>query len=95
VKKAARKSMWLAVGFVFLALAVVGSLLPFLQGWIFFLIALAIFARESETVRGWIRAARKRWPKLSAKVNKAAQHRYAPNFLKHVVHETDPHHRGR
>lgn len=90
MKEAARKSLWLAIGFVFLALALIGSLLPFLQGWIFLLIALAIFARESEMVRRWIRAARQRWPHFSAKVNKAAQHRYAPHFLKNIVRETDP-----
>ncbi len=90
MKATARKTLWLATGFAFLALAVVGAILPILQGWIFLLIALAIFAKESETVRGWIRGARKRWPKFSEKIHKAAQHRRVPDSLKKAAQETDP-----
>ncbi len=91
MREAVRKSLMLSVGFVCLGMAVVGAFLPILQGWIFLLVALAIFARESETVRRWIRAARRRWPKFSDKVHKVAQHRRVPHALRRVMHDTDPH----
>lgn len=91
MREAVRKPLMLSLGFVCLALAVVGAFLPILQGWIFLLIALAIFAKESKTVRRWIRAARRRWPKFSDKVHKVAQHRHVPHSLRKAMHETDPH----
>ena len=45
-----------------LVMSVVGGLLPFLQGWIFFVFALYLFATEFETGRKWVRRARRRWP---------------------------------
>jgi uncharacterized membrane protein YbaN (DUF454 family) len=91
MRETVRKPLMLGLGFVCLALAVLGAFLPILQGWIFLLIALAIFARESETVRRWIRAARRRWPKFSDKVHKVSQHRHVPHSLRQAMHETDPH----
>jgi hypothetical protein len=43
-----------------LIMTVVGGLVPVLQGWIFFVIALYLLATEFESGRRWVRAARRR-----------------------------------
>jgi uncharacterized membrane protein YbaN (DUF454 family) len=48
-----------------LILMVIGGLLPFLQGWIFFVLALYLFAAEFDTGRGFVKWARGRWPLLN------------------------------
>ena len=91
MKQAVRKPLIIGLGVLCLLLAAVGSVVPIMQGWIFFVIGVALLASESEIVRGWIRAARRKWPGLSHKINKAAEHRHAPKTVKKVVHQTDPH----
>jgi O-antigen/teichoic acid export membrane protein len=44
---------------------VIGGLLPFLQGWIFFVFALYLLATEFESGRIWVKRARRQWPALS------------------------------
>ncbi len=39
-------------------MSVIGGLVPILQGWIFFVIALYLLATEFETGRLWVKAAR-------------------------------------
>jgi uncharacterized membrane protein YbaN (DUF454 family) len=68
-----------------LVLAVVGFLLPFMQGWIFLVLALYLVASEFETGRKWVIAARRRWPMLSRWISAARRHRWAPRHL----HEFD------
>ena len=48
-----------------LIMSVIGGLVPILQGWIFFVLALYLFATEFETGRQYVKAARRRWPALS------------------------------
>ena len=57
-----RKPLMILAIIALLILTVVGSLLPILQGWIFFVLALYLFASEFETGRHWVRRARRRWP---------------------------------
>ena len=45
-----------------LILSVAGALLPILQGWLFFVLALYLLATEFEVGRMWVKRARKRWP---------------------------------
>jgi uncharacterized membrane protein YbaN (DUF454 family) len=71
-------------------MGVLGALLPILPGWLFFAIALMIFAEESPLVRGWIRRLRQRWPKFSGNIHRAAQHRRAPRMLRDFARSTDP-----
>ena len=75
---------------VLLILTVVGGLLPFLQGWIFFVLALYLLASEFETGRDWVKRARRRWPALSRWIAGAANHRWAPRHLRHFDELTDP-----
>ncbi len=65
-----------------LVMTVVGGLLPFLQGWIFFVIALYLLVTEFHTGRVWVKNARRRWPWLSRLIEKARTHRWAPRHLK-------------
>ncbi|MFO1162134.1 MAG: hypothetical protein U1E60_25070 [Reyranellaceae bacterium] len=73
-----------------LVMSVVGGLLPILQGWIFFVIALYLLATEFETGREWVKAARRRWPVLDRWIVKARDHKWAPSHLKEFEDITDP-----
>ena len=68
----------------------VGGLLPFLQGWIFFVLALYLLASEFETGRDWVTRARRQWPALSRWIARARDHRWAPRHLRHFDELTDP-----
>jgi uncharacterized membrane protein YbaN (DUF454 family) len=73
-----------------LILSVVGALLPILQGWLFFVLALYLLATEFEVGRMWVKRARKRWPALSRLIERARDHRWAPRHLKEFEDITDP-----
>jgi uncharacterized membrane protein YbaN (DUF454 family) len=73
-----------------LTMTVVGGVLPILQGWIFFVIALYLIATEFETGRKWVKAARRRWPVLSRWIVKARTHPWAPRHLAEFDRLTDP-----
>ena len=67
-----------------------GGLLPILQGWIFFVLALYLLATEFETGRLWVKGARRRWPWLNRWIERARDHRWAPSHLKEFEDLTDP-----
>ncbi len=73
-----------------LVMAVVGGLLPILQGWIFLVLALYLLASEFETGRKWVIAARRRWPSLSRWIAAARNHRWAPRHLREFDDMTKP-----
>ncbi len=73
-----------------LVLTVIGGVLPFLQGWIFFVIALYLLASEFETGRDLVTRARRKWPALSRWIASAKDHRWAPRHLRHFDELTDP-----
>ena len=73
-----------------LTMTVVGGVLPILQGWIFFVLALYLIATEFETGRKWVMAARRRWPALSSWIVKARTHPWAPRHLAEFDRLTDP-----
>jgi uncharacterized membrane protein YbaN (DUF454 family) len=75
---------------VLLILSVIGGMLPILQGWIFFVLALYLLATEFETGRAWVKRARRRWPALSAWIAKARSHRWAPRHLRDFDELTKP-----
>lgn len=73
-----------------LAMSVVGGLLPILQGWIFFVLALYLFATEFDAGRVWVKRARRRWPFLNRWIVRARAHRWAPSHLHEFEDLTDP-----
>lgn len=73
-----------------LVMAVVGGLLPILQGWIFLVLALYLLATEFESGRKWVKTARRRWPGLSRAIRKGRGHRWAPRHLHDFDDLTDP-----
>ena len=85
-----RKPLIILAIVVLLGLAVLGALLPILQGWIFFVIALYLLATEFESGRRWVKAARRRWPWLDRWIVRARDHKWAPSHLKEFEDLTDP-----
>jgi uncharacterized membrane protein YbaN (DUF454 family) len=75
---------------VLMVLSVIGGLLPILQGWIFFVIALYLLATEFESGRLWVKRARGRWPILDRWIVSARDHKWAPSHLKEFEDLTDP-----
>jgi len=85
-----RKPLMVLAIAALLALSIVGSLLPILQGWVFFVMALYFFASEFEAGRAWVKRARRRWPVLSRWIARARDHKWAPRHLKEFEEITDP-----
>ena len=85
-----RKPLMALLIVVLLVLTVLGGLLPLLQGWIFFVLALYLFATEFETGRVWVKRARRRWPALSRWIAAASNHRWAPRHLLEFDELTKP-----
>jgi uncharacterized membrane protein YbaN (DUF454 family) len=75
---------------VLLVLTVLGGVIPILQGWIFFVLALYVFVTEFDTGRVWVTGARRRWPILSRWIAAASGHRWAPRHLHQLDDMTDP-----
>jgi predicted membrane metal-binding protein len=73
-----------------LIMSAVGGLLPILQGWFFFVIALYLLATEFESGCRWVKAARRRWPWLDRWIVRARDHKWAPSHLKEFEDLTDP-----
>jgi uncharacterized membrane protein YbaN (DUF454 family) len=73
-----------------LVMSVVGGLLPILQGWIFFVLAVYLLATEFESGRVWVKRARRRWPFLNRWIVLARDHKWAPSHLKEFEELTDP-----
>ena len=63
-----RRVVVLIVGWLLIAVGVVGLFLPVLQGILFILLGLAVLSRESEIARHWLERARRRYPKADAKL---------------------------
>lgn len=71
-------------------MAVVGGLLPILQGWIFFVLGIYLLATEFEIGRKWVKRARCHSPLLNRWIVRAREHRWAPSHLKEFEDMTDP-----
>ncbi len=54
----------ISLGIVFLILGIIGSLLPILQGWIFFLLALIAFFPDHPKVERVLEKAEPKFPRL-------------------------------
>jgi uncharacterized membrane protein YbaN (DUF454 family) len=85
-----RKPLMILAIAALLGLAVLGALLPVLQGWVFLILALYLLATEFEIGRVWVRRARRRWPVLSRWIAAARGHRWAPRHLHEFDDLTDP-----
>jgi hypothetical protein len=85
-----RKALMVLAIAACLVMTVIGGLLPFLQGWIFFVIALYLLVTEFDSGRVWVKRARRRWPALSRWIVQARDHRWAPSHLKEFEDLTDP-----
>ena len=63
-KRHLHKILRISAGIVFLFLGVVGSLLPILQGWIFFLLALITFFPDHPKVAEVLEKAEPKFPRM-------------------------------
>ncbi len=85
-----RKPLMVLAILACLVMSVIGGLLPFLQGWIFFVLGLYLLATEFEIGRTWVKAARRRWPWLNRWIVRGGDHRWAPSHFKEFDDLTNP-----
>ena len=71
MKPAAKRRLFLALGWGFVGLGLVGLFLPVLQGILFLLIGLAFLARTSARARWFRLRLKRRYPKLAAGITAA------------------------
>ena len=71
MKPAAKRRLFLALGWGFVGLGVVGLFVPVLQGILFFLIGLALLARISAQAHWFRQRLKRRYPKLAAGITAA------------------------
>lgn len=55
----------ITLGVIFLILGVIGSLLPILQGWIFFVLALLMFFPEHPKATQFVQKIDRKYPKIA------------------------------
>ena len=60
--KGVKHILILVIGWLFIALGILGLFLPFLQGILFLIIGLAILSTRSELIRRFLSALEKRYP---------------------------------
>ena len=65
-----RRLVTLAVGYVFLALGIVGLVLPILQGVLFTAVGLIILSREAPWARRLLDRLRRRHPRLECVIDR-------------------------
>lgn len=75
------------IGWVFIALGIVGLFLPVLQGILFLLVGLVILSTEYHWARRLLAYVRSRFPKLDSVIK--AAHDKAASILGHHKTETD------
>lgn len=68
MERQVKRIVVLVVGWMLMALGIVGLFLPVLQGVLFILLGLYVLSRESETAHRWLQRGRKRYPHLDAKL---------------------------
>ncbi len=71
MKPAAKRRLFLVLGWGFVGLGVVGLFLPVLQEILFLLIGLALLARTSTRARWFRQRLKRRYPKLAAGITAA------------------------
>ena len=68
MKRHVKRIVVLVIGWLLIALGVVGLFLPVLQGVLFILLGLWVLSTESETAHRWLENARKRHPAADARL---------------------------
>lgn len=71
LKRQAKKIIVLTLASIFFVLGIAGSVLPVLQGWLFFAISAILFSMYSPRLRAWIEKHSVKYPKLHAVIGKA------------------------
>lgn len=79
----------LIAGWVLVVAGAITAPTPLPIGWILLIIGFSILVHESETVRGWFRRLRLRYPRVGHWLNRNKH--YAPGFAERLVDRTDPH----
>ena len=83
----AKRVLVQVVGWVFILVGIVGLFLPILQGVLFLLIGLMILSTEYAWAHHLLSKIRQRFPKLSDKVDQAAQK--ASQWLRRMAGQTE------
>ncbi|HEU5162998.1 MAG TPA: hypothetical protein VFV54_07630 [Thermoanaerobaculia bacterium] len=96
MKKHLKTTARFVAGIIFLALGVVGSLLPVMQGWIFFLLAALMFFPNHPRAEKGLQKLERRLPRLVGWLRRLGfghlEDELANLDVKEWVHEHDPFH---
>lgn len=65
-----KRILIVTAGVVFIILGVLGLALPFLQGFLFLIIGLILLSISSASIRTWLEAYTRRYPKIHAGVER-------------------------
>lgn len=67
LRKFQSAARWLAAA-VLVLLSIAGAMLPFIPGFVFFALAVAVVASESHLVRKWLRWVKRRFPRALSRM---------------------------
>ncbi|OGI68632.1 hypothetical protein A3A05_02695 [Candidatus Nomurabacteria bacterium RIFCSPLOWO2_01_FULL_41_12] len=81
MKKKAKRFLVLATGIIFIILGLLGTVLPFLQGFLFIAIGLMLLSFYFPKVRLWIEKHSEKYPRLFLIVKKVE------NFMIKIIGE--------
>lgn len=60
----------LIVGILFIMMGLVGSILPFVPGWIFSIMGVLLLSLYFPRLRAWLDSHTERWPKVHAYIHR-------------------------
>ncbi|MCB9957742.1 MAG: PGPGW domain-containing protein [Rhodospirillaceae bacterium] len=82
----------LIAGWVIVVAGAILAPTPIPIGWLLLIIGFSILVHESETVRGWVRRLRARYPRFGLWLHRNKHH--APSFGRRLIELTEPGHHG-
>jgi uncharacterized membrane protein YbaN (DUF454 family) len=68
MERQVKRIVVLVIGWLLIAVGVVGLFLPVLQGILFIMLGLLVLSRESQTAHRWLQHGRQRYPHVDAKL---------------------------
>ena len=78
----------LTIGWLLVLVGAITAPTPLPIGWLLLIVGLSILVHDSETVRGWVRRVRQRYPGIGRWLQR--NKRFAPGFARRLIDLTEP-----